>query len=176
MLIVNASPEELKVAGRIATAIDLESIRLVSLRIDETNSEAFLETEQKRDLEAGIHYSAEKKELVSGKYLSAIVGTITTISDKATHTVIVKISIQYLVKYRLPGGPIPPEMQESDFAIFARYNGLLNCWPYIRSQVNHLSAEMALPIILPLLKITAGRASSKKKSLASDTPGSVDRS
>jgi hypothetical protein len=65
------------------------------------------------------------------------------------------VDVMYGVLYRLPSAPIPELMNEEVFAAFARVNGLYNCWPYLRQEVQHLTAAMGTPFVLPTLRITS---------------------
>ncbi len=55
--------------------------------------------------------------------------------------------------YSLPDAPIPDEIDEEAFLAFARVNGLYNCWPYLRVEVNRIAGSMNLALVLPTLRI-----------------------
>lgn len=45
------------------------------------------------------------------------------------------------------------DVSEKELADFAEINGLFNVWPYLRSEVERISASIRMPFTLPLLRI-----------------------
>jgi len=63
------------------------------------------------------------------------------------------VEVLYGADYATPKAPVPEEIGEAGLDAFARLNGLFNCWPYIRQEVDRLGSAMGLPFLLPLLRI-----------------------
>lgn len=169
MLTVSVSQEELQAAGRVSRSVVLDGIRLLSLNTHGLVTDSLLQSNEKCNVNLNLNYRSEKKELVDSNFLSAMVHLEVSISEKKESSPEFKIILEYLLKYRLPGVPIPADLPESAFAAFAKHNGLLNCWPYMRMQVFHLSSELGVPITLPLLRIAAEPQTSKAKELGSSS-------
>lgn len=159
MLIVNVTPEELSGAGKIATAANLHDIRLRSVSVIESNIDLFFDENDKSAIEMSIDYIAQKKEHIKSKSLSSVVGVKVKLTKKDAT---ISYNVEYQVNYALPNIPVPEGISEDMFDSFAKNNGLLNCWPYIRSQIGNLSNDVGVPVILPLLKIQSKKTNVPK--------------
>lgn len=150
MLVVSVPKQELNDAGKIANSVNLRDIKLRKARVDETGIESFFDLEDKTNANLNINYRSSQKELIEGQVLTALVGVDVTITKGESK---VFFSLEYVVSYALPAGKIPENLTPVMFEAFAKHNGLLNCWPYVRTQMSNLGNEVGLPITLPLLKI-----------------------
>ncbi|HEY8270855.1 MAG TPA: hypothetical protein VIG33_08180 [Pseudobdellovibrionaceae bacterium] len=152
MMIVSVPPKELSDAGVIAKSVNLGSIRLRSAHVDDANYELFLDPNDTSEITLNIDYKSEMKELIEGKSLTSFVKVEAKLLKKEAF---IRYMVQYQVDYTLPSVPFPENLSREMFNAFARHNGLLNSWPYIRSQISNLSNDAGFPVMLPLLKITA---------------------
>jgi hypothetical protein len=165
MIIVTAPAEELKASSKISRVVNLETIRLSGLRVDAEATDAFFDESDATQGNVQIKHAANMKELVSGKHLVANVSAEIIVRKASSH---ITYNLEYLVTYSLPKDPIPSNISEPAFQAFAKFNGLLNCWPYIRSLASSLAQEVGLVITLPLLKVVP--AEEPKKSVAKELP------
>lgn len=62
-----------------------------------------------------------------------------------------ELEIDYRVMYSTPKGEIPENIRNEGFPAFAEITTLIQCWPYLRHLVNHLSSEIGVPFTLPIL-------------------------
>jgi hypothetical protein len=68
------------------------------------------------------------------------------------------VEVIYAAEYQLPEGDAPSDVEEKGFRAFARTNGTLNCWPYIRQEVDRISSNLGVRLTLPLLMIAPEKA------------------
>lgn len=144
----------MQAAAKVAANVSLQSLHLLSAKVENT-----LPYKGGR-AEAAVRYSHESRgyELIQPRILLT----------KAAASVIVKLkgedgsesndwtaSIEVVMGalYSLPDAPIPEEIDEAAFLAFARVNGLYNCWPYLRVEVNRIAGSMNLALVLPTLRI-----------------------
>lgn len=152
MIIVSIPKNELQDASRIANSVNLADIKLRNTNVFEENIEVFFDAKDTTPPSVIIDYKSGLKEFIEGKILTALVSATATIVKSNAKVV---YSAQYLVTYNLPTVAVPETIKMEMFDSFAKHNGLLNCWPYIRSLVSSLSSDVGLPVTLPLLKIQA---------------------
>ncbi len=161
MIVISIPKNELQDASRIANSLNLANIMLRSVNVFEENIDILFDKKNTSPTDVIVDYKSGMKEFIEGKVLTALVGVTVTLAKENAKVV---YNIQYLVSYNLPTVPVPKELKAEMFDSFAKHNGLLNCWPYIRSLVNTLSSDVGLPITLPLLRIQAKVDEQKKDS------------
>lgn len=65
-------------------------------------------------------------------------------------------ALVFRAKYGLPEEPVPAEFGDNALQHFATLNGLTNCWPYFRQELQHLTTLMGLAAFtLPSLVVRA---------------------
>lgn len=171
MIVINATEEELRAASGVAPSITLQSISLCNLSIENKLCRTIVS--ESTQFEADIRHSSEEYEILEDKILVSLVNCVVEFrkvkkQDKVHSNEIskdsddsnldqippdVSIDITYAARYLLPTPPIPDKVRNSALPAFAKHNGLLNCWPYIRREVQQTSGEIGLPLLLPLLRI-----------------------
>jgi len=64
-----------------------------------------------------------------------------------------RIEVSMVGEYRIPEGPMPENIKNECISAFAANNGLHNCWPYFRQQLQYITSSMGLPpfVLGPLL-------------------------
>lgn len=151
-MIVSVPSKELKDAGAIAKSVNLSAIKLRQAQVDDSGYDVFVDPADTSEVTLNVNYKAQLKDIVEAKVLSSLVEVEAKLVKKES---CIRYFVQYQVDYALPTAPFPEELSKDMFDSFARHNGLLNCWPYIRSQISNLSNDTGFPVMLPLLKIIA---------------------
>lgn len=85
------------------------------------------------------------------------------------------IEVTYGADYATPRAPVPEEIGEAGLSAFARLNGLFNCWPYIRQEIDRLGAAMGLPFLLPLLRVEPRAAEENEQKPEKKRKGPAER-
>ncbi len=70
---------------------------------------------------------------------------------KQDNSPIVKIEIQYLIRYSTPTEPIPEDIKNACLPAFSKISAVIQCWPYLRQLVNQLTSEIGCPYMLPVI-------------------------
>jgi len=180
MIEIHTSQEEMQAAAKVAANVSLQSLHLLSAKVE--NSLPY----KGGRAEAAVRYSHESRgyDLIAPRILLT----------KAAASVIVKLkgedgsesndwtaSIEVVMGalYSLPDAPIPDEIDEEAFLAFARVNGLYNCWPYLRVEVNRIAGSMNLGLVLPTLRIlpaaTTEGGATKRAAVKAGSAGSKKR-
>lgn len=64
---------------------------------------------------------------------------------------IATIALTYALTYAAPPKPVPEDIRERGIPAFARTTALVGAWPYLRQEVNHFTAQLGIPFVMPLL-------------------------
>jgi hypothetical protein len=158
MIEINVSPEEMKRAAQLATNVRLENVLLTGVQT--INNLPRLAVESSVNLRVDVSHRYVGHKILANKAIFVEVGARVEfrIAQKDKASAVDKdpsaiVDVVYGVLYQLPSGPIPESINEEVFAAFARVNGLYNCWPYLRQEIQHLTGAMGTPFILPTLRI-----------------------
>lgn len=146
--------------ARVAQRAELKSIRLIAIT-GECDPKVAGELLPDVQLECKPGSIEEEAIEVVCKY------TFTAHSDGVQA---VSSTITYLLVYEISGGESPTQ---EDFAEFARANGTLNSWPFVREVLFGLTSRMGYPpYTLPLMHFSTKAKTVKKKT--SDTAPAVE--
>jgi hypothetical protein len=176
MIEINVSPEEMKRAAQLAANVRLENVLLTGVQA--INNLPRLAVESSVNLRVDVSHRYVGHKVLVNKAIFVEVGARVEfrIAQKDNTAAVDKdasaiVDVVYGVLYQLPSGPIPESINEEVFTAFARVNGLYNCWPYLRQEIQHLTGAMGTPFILPTLRI--GTKPVKKEPETSITSGTL---
>jgi hypothetical protein len=164
MIELSVTQEEMKRAAQLAANVRLENVFLTGIQV--INSMPRLVGEGSINLKANVSHRCLGHKILADKAIFVEVGARVELRiasenkdsdvDKGPAAI---ADVTYGVLYRLPPPPIPGSITEDVFAAFARVNGLYNCWPYLRQEIQHLTGAMGTPFVLPTLRVTSKPAS-----------------
>jgi preprotein translocase subunit SecB len=118
--------------GRVAKSAELMGVRLLEISATcDPKGVGPLEPKVELDCKPGAH-SADALEIVCHY-------SFTVRTDQAE---IAEASIKYLLNYHLSGSE---SQADSDLAEFARANGALHSWPFVRELLYSLTSRMGYP-------------------------------
>lgn len=159
MIEINVSPEEMKRAAQLASNVRLENVLLTGVQAINNLPRIAGEGSVKLRVDFSHRYIGHK--VLANKTIFVEVGARVEfrIAKEANTAAVDRdpsamVDVMYGAFYHLPSGPIPESINEEVFAAFARVNGLYNCWPYLRQEVQHLTGAMNTPFVLPTLRIS----------------------
>lgn len=90
-----------------------------------------------------------------------------TEKEGAKGTRLLDLRAVFTLEYRLP--EVPPSDWTERLETFARVNGVVNAWPYVRSELQNVCTKMGLPpIALPVYR--PGRPTSATIEFRADAP------
>ncbi|HYW38358.1 MAG TPA: hypothetical protein VE957_09615 [Terriglobales bacterium] len=145
--------------SRVAKRVELKSVRLAGISAKcEPSVEGTLVPSINLDCKPGA---------VGPKALEVICEY--TFTARSNQVQAVESTIKYLLVYEIAGGDESPSAD--DVAEFARANGALNSWPFVREVLFGLTARMGYPpYTLPLMHFNAKPATSSTSSTDSTEP------
>ena len=118
--------------GRVAKRAELTGIRLIEISAKcDPKGVGSLEPKVDLDCKPGV-YSASGLEIICDY----------TFTVSAGQAAIAEANIKYLLVYELSGSESPAE---ADIAEFARANGALHSWPFVREIIYSLTSRMGYP-------------------------------
>jgi len=160
MIELNVTQEEMKRAAQLAANVRLENVFLTGIQL--INNLPRLAGEGPVNLKLDVSHRYVGHKILADKAIFVELGARVElrIASEDKEAAVGKdpsaiVDVMYGVLYQLPSAPIPESMNEEVFVAFARVNGLYNCWPYLRQEVQHLTAAMGTPFVLPTLRITS---------------------
>ncbi len=158
MIKIAAKKEELQAAAKTARSVELFSIELKD--VSATSRLTAVLGVEAVTLSNEMAHKNGQYEIVDSRFLVTEVGAKVRFfqPDKqvdGTDNTLAQIEVTYNAIYKLPGTPIPDDIAKNGLPAFARYNALVNCWPYLRLQINVLANQLRLPYQLPLLVVDA---------------------
>ena len=150
---------DLAAVGRVAKKVELKAVRLVEISakcMPEILGSLLPDVDV--DCHVGKHDGSAIEVLCDYKF-----------SAKSEERETIDSTIQYLLQYEISGGEAP---SENDLAEFARANGTLNSWPFVREVLYGLTSRMGYPpFTLPLMHFNPKAATPKPKADTSkDSP------
>jgi preprotein translocase subunit SecB len=137
--------------SRVAKRVDLKGVRLseISAKCDQKAIGPTLNPTVDLNCTVGDH-DAANVEVVCDYTFSADTDTNKAIESR----------IQFILLYGISGGEAPAD---SDLAEFARANGALHSWPFVRELLYGLTSRMGFPpYTLPVMHFSAVSAPKKK--------------
>lgn len=158
MIIVSPKRRDLQSAAAIASSAELKSVTLVRLSTKGASSLA-----PSAD-DARIEFGMEKFEASDPGRLTVDIALNVFMekkpqsddspSEDAAHPL--SFALTFRAEYGLPEDPVPAEFGVNALQHFAALNGLTNCWPYFRQELQHLTTLMGLAAFtLPSLVVRA---------------------
>jgi hypothetical protein len=164
MIELSVTQEEMKRAAQLAANVRLVNVFLTGIQL--INNLPRLVGEGSINLKGNVSHRYVGHRILADKAIFVEVGARVELRiasenkdpdvDKNPAAI---ADVTYGVLYHLPSPPIPESITEEVFAAFARVNGLYNCWPYLRQEIQHLTGAMGTPFVLPTLRVTSKPAS-----------------
>lgn len=153
MLEIRAKKEELAAVSEVAANVRLQSVYLVSLRAENRVEGSPLR------LEGGVAqvtptfegYKLIKPNSIVTKIKATLSVTSKETGDRSEPWIAIEVTLAGV--YDLPVAPMPQTITPEKLETFARLNGLYNCWPYLRAEINRIAGSMNVPLVLPTLRI-----------------------
>ena len=186
MIRVEATPDEMKAASQISKAASLQVVYLLSSR---SRREVVLRKgDGPSKLDMRLDYEVRKHEIVEASTLRIelhslvellVLGSEEELEEtdaEGKRPADVSIETVFAAEYRLPEGEMPESVREEGIPAFARLNGLINCWPYIRQEADHIAAQMRIPLLLPLLRVETRKPAAGKEGEQSPGDGEEEPS
>lgn len=164
MIIVRASQEEMKSAAKIAKVVQLLNVSLSSVRARNGLIDA-LALSTPRQLPgldarfgyrvAGHRFATDSTLLVEVAMNLQLLRQSTTTPEKGVSSDVPRtdVEVHYVAHYSIDKGILSNDLPAVDLDAFARLNGLYNCWPYLRQEIDRLTSAMGIPFVLPVLRI-----------------------
>jgi preprotein translocase subunit SecB len=154
---------DLAAVGRVAKRVELKGVRLAAINAKcapEVLSSSLMPSVE-LDCKLGKH----------GENSLEVVCDYTFIAQ-AEQTKAIESSITYLLVYEVSGVESP---SESDLAEFARANGALHSWPFVRELLYGLTSRMGYPpFTLPVMHFNATAPPAKHRVKARPRELTVD--
>ncbi len=173
MIEIIVSPEEMKRAAQLAANVRLENVLLTGVQA--INNLPRIAGEGSVNLRVDVSHRYVGHKVLANKAIFVEVGAKVEfrIAQEDKTAAIIKdpsaiIEVVYGIFYQLPSGPVPESINEEVFAAFGRVNGLYNCWPYLRQEIQHLASAMSTPFILPTLRISTKSAIKEQETPATN--------
>jgi len=148
MIELNITQEEMKRAAQLAANVRLENVFLTGIQL--INNLPRLAGEGPVNLKLNVSHRYVGHRILADKAIFVELGARVEwrIAPEDKEAAVEKgpsaiVDVMYGVLYQLPSTPIPESMNEEVFAAFARVNGLYNCWPYLRQEIQHLTGRWA---------------------------------
>ncbi len=158
-------------ASLVSKALSLEDIFLSSVHLDSNFNTAAMPPDVPFKLDVKLHEAGF--ELLNEQQVAVKAGLTATFEMDASAVELERgdktlpkgeAKVCFVATYRIiPKGPIPEEVLSGGFPAFAKFNGVFNCWPYMRTTVHRLTCDMGVPFMLPLLKVEAQEPAIAKK-------------
>lgn len=137
--------------ARVAKRAELQSIRLIAIT-------GTCEPKVTGALVPNVELECKPGSIEEGMIEVVCVYTFTAHCDGVQA---VASTITYLLVYEISGGESP---KQEDFAEFARANGTLNSWPFVREVLFGLTSRMGYPpYTLPLMHFSTKAKTVKRK-------------
>ncbi len=143
---------DLAAVGRVAKRVELKGVRLaaISAKCAPEVSGSSLMPNVELDCKLGKHGEGSL-EIVCDY----------TFSAQSEQTKAIESSITYLLVYEISGVESP---SESDLAEFARANGALHSWPFVRELLYGLTSRMGYPpFTLPVMHFNVAAPPAKPR-------------
>lgn len=179
MYVLNPTPEEMKAASAIAEVACLAQVRLnkseATLLVDPRSLGGKLPVEVQFDL---VRFDAlEEGRLLVEVRLDLDVHRQGKSKGSKVLTQVARVGLSLVAEYGIPKGPIPADIEREALPAFARYNGIFNCWPYFRAELQHVTAMMALPSfsLAPLVVRAEARTASVENQGVNDPIGRLGK-
>lgn len=170
MIEINPTIADMKAAGLVANSVELVEIRLAKLA---TSGEAPARSPDEM-VDANINFETKEWSTAETGRLMVLTSMRAILSrhEQATkrNKAGLTIEIDFISEYRTPKGPVPAEIAKKCLPAFARLNGLFNCWPYFRQELQHLTSAMGMPafVLTPMI-IRAQRPPEPGKAISPKT-------
>ena len=166
MLIVSADKQKMKAASFVARHADLLSVVLLGVK---TNGDPSALRPGKKSSTGGFGNGAVSFARTRGaRFVEVVVSVLLSNEESETvtdHTADLQIKTTWRATYDIPSEPIPDDVGAEALKNFAELNGLTNCWPYARAEIQAITTAMGLPAFtMPLLMVRA----------AEEVPSEVD--
>lgn len=165
MFVVSPKKEELKAASFIASSADLLGISLVDASAKRVFDSELKKGDAKVDFGMSSFDTSTEGRISVEIGISLLLNTaFDELANEAQAPNSVDIHLAYKAEYAIPAQPLPEGISEDAFGHFARLNGLSNCWPYFRHEIQHLTTLMGFPpFTLPSLIVRGERESGPHK-------------
>lgn len=161
MIVLRPSKREMQLASLVSKALSLEDIFLSSVHLDSNFNAVAMPPDVPFRMDVQLHDA--DFEIFSEHQLAVKVGLTVAFEMDASDVEVNgdftplpkgEANVSFVANYRImPKGPIPEEILNKGFSAFAKFNGVFNCWPYMRTTVHRLTCDMGMPFMLPLLKV-----------------------
>jgi hypothetical protein len=179
MILFKANREDMAAAARVAANVRLNSVFLTGIHAMNRLGQGVSHSSLK--LNAKISHKSFGHKVLDEKTLIVQIECRLELRREATgdHPEVdskpdVDIDVVYSASYSLPEPPIPANFDKNAFDAFAKINGLYNCWPYLRQEIQTIAASMEFPFVLPTLRIEVNSASKNENGTqrVDEIPGS----
>lgn len=158
MIIVSPKRCDLQSAAAIASSAELKSVTLVRLSTKGANSPAPSADDARIEFGMEKFEASEPGRLTVDMALNVVMGKKPPSDDRPSEDAPQPLSfaLTFRAEYGLPEDPVPAEFGNNALQHFAALNGLTNCWPYFRQELQHLTTLMGLAAFtLPSLVVRA---------------------
>jgi hypothetical protein len=159
-LVAEVTPEIVKSAGKVASAVELRNILLLDGKV--ALAPQFVEGGcqfPKKGWSVQVRHRG--KFMIHKKTLRTTLQFTFTASEKGTkRKPLLAIAATFIAEYEMAEGFTP---STEDLNAFVNANAVFNCWPYWREYVHSTAARMNLPpLTLPFFRVRTPRPSRSK--------------
>lgn len=170
-LVVRVEKEKLNNVAKVASVASLIDVTLKKLQV--ANNLPSLSQETQFSCDVRFMHRLESFEISDQNILKAStearVEYFKDPDDRVSNAPVsedklfVLLTVIYTASYKLPDNEIPEDIIKDCIPLFAEFNGLYNCWPYLREKIQSLTSEMGVKYILPTLNIIGQEETKEQK-------------
>lgn len=161
MFVISADRQKIVAASYVAKHAELRAVTIASLKTD-GDPRALIETKEMKSANIEPAFRAHHTP-TPGTLIVEVSVRVTLGARRATDSTHeqppLTIDTAWRLEYAIPEEPVPDEAGDNPLQCFAELNGMTNCWPYVRVEVQRLTTAMGLPTFtMPLLVVRAEEA------------------
>jgi preprotein translocase subunit SecB len=147
--------------ARVSKHVELKDIRLIQI-MAKCEPKVYGTLEPSVDVSCSVSTFTDSAIEVSCEYKFNVSSAEAKVADA---------EINYLLNYEIQGSP--GQLETSDIAEFARANGALHSWPFVRELLYALTSKMGYPpFTLPVMHFNAKTSPVQTKTAKAKTPPS----